>query len=107
MNGPSGMVFEHIWDYFHLEDSMNEFLQLFWLSFHIAHGHIPPRIGCVLGATCFLAMIKSSNVVCSIIVGKHCIDSQATLYVFNFAMFLQHIFTHTNLELQLRVVVKQ
>jgi hypothetical protein len=37
--------------------------------------------------------------------GKYCFDSQAALYVFNLAKFLQHIFPHTNLELQLRVVI--
>jgi hypothetical protein len=38
--------------------------------------------------------------------GKHCINSQATLYAFNFVNILQHISPHTNLELQLKAIVK-
>jgi hypothetical protein len=70
VNGPSRMVFEHLRDYFHLEDSVSGFLQLFQLCFHIAHVHIPPQIACVLGATYFLAMTKPSNEVYPIIMGE-------------------------------------
>ncbi len=34
------------------------------------------------------------------------LDLQATFYAFNFAKPLQHIFPHTNLELQLQAIVK-
>jgi hypothetical protein len=44
VNGPSEVVFERLWDYFHLEDSVNGILQLFQLCFHIAHGRIPPQM---------------------------------------------------------------
>jgi hypothetical protein len=37
--------------------------------------------------------------------GKHFINSQATFYAFNSMNILQHISPHTNLELQLRVIV--
>jgi hypothetical protein len=70
VNGISRMVFEHLRDYFHLEDSMSGFLQLFQLCFHIAHGHIPLRLTRVLGTTYFLTMIKLSNGVCLIVVGE-------------------------------------
>jgi hypothetical protein len=51
-------------------------------------------------------MINPLGGVCPIAVGEHCIDSQVTLYVFNFMMPLQHIFPHNNLELQPRADVK-
>jgi hypothetical protein len=35
-NGPSRMVFEHLGDYFHLEDLASGILHLFKLCFHIA-----------------------------------------------------------------------
>jgi hypothetical protein len=92
---------------FHLEHLTNGFLQLFQLCFHIAHGHIPPQIACVLRAAHLLAMTKFSGVVHPITVGGNGIDSQTAFYVFNSMKLLQHIFPHTNLELQLRVVVKQ
>jgi hypothetical protein len=57
-NGPFKMVFEHLWDYFHLKDLMNGFFQLFQLCFHITQGHIPPQIAHVLGAACLLTMTK-------------------------------------------------
>jgi hypothetical protein len=55
---------------------------------------------------CLLAMIKPSNEVRPIVMGKHCVNLQAMFYAFNFVMPLQHIFPHTNLELQPRVDVK-
>jgi hypothetical protein len=57
-NGHLGMVFEHLRDCFHPEDSMNGFFQLFQLCFHIAKGHIPLQIACVIGTICFLPMTK-------------------------------------------------
>jgi hypothetical protein len=39
--------------------------------------------------------------------GKHYIDSQVALYVFNSTMPLQPIFPHTNSELELKVITKQ
>jgi hypothetical protein len=35
INDPSGMVFEHLWECFHPEDSTSGFLQLFQLYSHI------------------------------------------------------------------------
>jgi hypothetical protein len=40
-NGPSRMVFEHLWDRFHPKDLTSGFPQLFQLCFHIVKGHIP------------------------------------------------------------------
>jgi hypothetical protein len=100
------MVFEHLWDYFHLEDLMNGLPQLFQLCFHIAQGHIPPQIARILGVARLLAMTKPLGGVRPIVMGEKYIDSQAMFYVFNFMKLLQHIFPQTNLKLQLKVVVK-
>jgi hypothetical protein len=43
-SGLFGMVFEHLQDYFHPENSMNGFPQLFQLCSHVAQGHIPCQI---------------------------------------------------------------
>jgi hypothetical protein len=67
---PSGMVFEHLQDYFHLEDSTSGFRKLFQLCSHITHGHIPPQIARVLGTTCLLAMTKMLGGVHPIVVGE-------------------------------------
>jgi hypothetical protein len=40
-NGPSGMVFKHLQDYFDLEDSMNGFIQLHQLCSHVAINCVP------------------------------------------------------------------
>jgi hypothetical protein len=61
----------------------------------------------VLGAIHLLAMMKPSSGVHSIVMGKHRINSQAVFYIFNFVKLLQHTFPHTNLELQLKVDLKQ
>jgi hypothetical protein len=74
-SGFLGMVFEHISDCFHLEDSTSGFPQLFQLCFHITHGHIPPQIADVLGVACLLTMTKSLGGISPIIVGKHCMNS--------------------------------
>jgi hypothetical protein len=42
ISGPSRMVFEHLQDCFHLEDSTSGFFQLFQLCSHITKDHIPP-----------------------------------------------------------------
>jgi hypothetical protein len=52
------MIFEHLWDYFHFEDSTSGFPSLFQLCFHIAHDHIPPQIARVLKVVHFLTMTK-------------------------------------------------
>jgi len=44
-----------------------------------------------LGVAHLLAMTKHLNGVHLIIIGRHCIDSQATFYAFIFSMPLQHI----------------
>jgi hypothetical protein len=59
-SGPSRMIFEHLWDYFHLIDSTNGFPLLFQLCFHIAQGHIPPQIAHVLATTHLLTVTKPS-----------------------------------------------
>jgi hypothetical protein len=41
-NGHFGMVYEHLYNYFHPKDSTSGFLQLFQLCYHIIKGHIPP-----------------------------------------------------------------
>jgi hypothetical protein len=74
---------------------------------HIAKGHIPPQFAHVLGAAHFLAMTKPSGIIHPIVVGEDYINSQVTHYAFNFVMSLQNIFPHTNLESQLRIIVKQ
>jgi hypothetical protein len=91
-SGLYGMVLEHLQDYFHLKDSANGFFQLFQLCFHIAHGHTPPQIARVLEANHLLTMIKPSSGIHPIVVGEHCIDTQATFYVFNSMKLLQHFF---------------
>jgi hypothetical protein len=57
-SGHSGMVFEHLQDCFHLKDLVSEFPKLFQLCSHIAQGHIPPQIACVLGVARLLALTK-------------------------------------------------
>jgi hypothetical protein len=106
-SNPSRMVFECLRDCFQLEDSISGFPQLFQLCFHITQGHIPPQIAHVLKATRLLTMTKPSSEVCPIAVRKHYIYSQAMFYVFYSMKLLQHTFPHTNLELQLKVVVKK
>jgi hypothetical protein len=82
------------------------FPQLFQLCFHIAQGHIPFQIAHVIGIAHLLAMTKPLGGVHPIVVGENCIDSQTALYAFNCTKFLQHIFPHINLELQLKAIVK-
>ncbi len=50
-------------------------------------------------------MTKPLGGIYPIVMGNHYIKLQAAFYAFNFAKFLQHIFPHTNLKLQLKVVV--
>jgi hypothetical protein len=64
------MVFEHLWNYFHPEDSTNGFPQLFQLCCHLAQGHIPPQIACVLGMAYLLAMTKLLGGIHPITMGK-------------------------------------
>jgi hypothetical protein len=67
------MVLEHLWDYFHPENSASGFPQLFQLCSHIAQGHNPPQIACVFGTAYLLAMTKLS-------IGIHPIIMAKTLY---------------------------
>jgi hypothetical protein len=69
-SGVFRMVFEHLQDYFHFEDSASGFPQLFQLHSHITQDHIPPQIACVLGPTCLLTMTKSLGGVCPIVMAK-------------------------------------
>jgi len=64
----SRMVFEYFRNYFH--KSANEFFKLFQLYSHITHGHIPPQIAHVFGATHLLTMIKPSNGVHPSVMGE-------------------------------------
>jgi len=64
------MVFEHLQNYFHPKYSMSGFFQLFQFCYHIAQGHIPPQIACVLGTAHLLAMTKPSNGVRPITMGE-------------------------------------
>jgi hypothetical protein len=57
-NNPSRMFFEHLKNYFHLEDFANEFSQLFQLCFHITQGHIPRRIAHIFEMVHILTMTK-------------------------------------------------
>jgi hypothetical protein len=54
-----------------------------------------------------ITMIKPSNGVHSIVMGKHYINSEVAFYVFNSTMPLQAISPHTNSELQLKIITKQ
>jgi hypothetical protein len=69
ISGHFGMVFEHFYNYFHLEDYTNGFSQLFQLCFHITQGHILHQITHILGVAHFLTMTKFLSV-CPIVVGE-------------------------------------
>jgi hypothetical protein len=105
-SGPSRMVFEYLQIYFHLEDSTNGFPQLFKLCSHITQGHIPLQITFVLGITCLLIMTKHVG-------GVRCNAGNIVWINKPHFMFLipQHFcntfLPHTNLELQLRTIMKQ
>jgi hypothetical protein len=94
-SGPFGMVFEHLWNCFHPEDSTSWFFQLFQLCFHIVKGHIPPQIAHVLGAAHFLAMTKHLGGVHPIAVGKtlYWLTSHALCLQF-YDAFLRHLSPH-------------
>jgi hypothetical protein len=98
-NGFTGMAFEHFQDYFHLEDLVSGFPQLFQLCFHITQGHIPPQIARVLGVAHSHDQVFRWSL-------SHCSGGNI-VSTHNSMKLLQHIFPHTNLESQLRVVVKQ
>jgi hypothetical protein len=61
-SGHYGMVFEHLQDFFNLEDLASGFLQLFQLCFHIVKGHIPLQIAHDFGAACLLTTKPLSGV---------------------------------------------
>jgi hypothetical protein len=69
-SGIFGMVFEHLRDCFHPEDSTSGFLQLFKLCSHIVKSQIPLQIASVLCTAHLLTMTKPSGKVCPIIVGQ-------------------------------------
>jgi hypothetical protein len=56
-------MFEQLQDYFSLEDSTSNFLQLFQLCSHIAQSHIHIHIVYILRMAQLLAMVKPSNMV--------------------------------------------
>jgi len=77
------MVFEHLRNWIHPEDSMSGFLKLFQLCFHIVKSHISLQIACVLGVTRLLFMTKPLGEVCPIEMGE-------TLYqLTNHVLYLQ------------------
>jgi hypothetical protein len=94
-NGPFGMVFEHLRDYFHLEDLASEFPQLFQICFHIARGHIPPQIARIFGVVCLLTMTKPLGGVCPIVVGETLYQLTSHALCFQFCeVFVTHFFLH-------------
>jgi hypothetical protein len=64
-----GMVFEHLWDAFHLEHSVTNFIQLHQLSSHVAMGHFPGSIVCILDAIRIWALAKPSGGIKAIVMG--------------------------------------
>jgi len=58
-NGPSGMVFEHLQDYFDPKDSTNGFIQLHQLCSHVAINCIPGFVVQILGVNKLLVLTKS------------------------------------------------
>jgi hypothetical protein len=100
------MVFEHLQDYVHFEDSTSGFLQSFQLCFHIAQGHIPTQIAHVLGMTCLLTMTKLSNGVRPIAVKETLYQLTSYILCFQFYEGFATHFSPHYLELQLKVVVK-
>jgi hypothetical protein len=70
ISGHFGIVFEHLWDYFQLEDSVGGFPQLFQLCSHITQGHIPCWITHILGVVHLLVMTKPLGGVCPIVIKK-------------------------------------
>jgi hypothetical protein len=70
INGSFGMVFEHLWGFFHLKDFVSGFPHLFQLCFHIAQGHIPCQITHIFGVACFLAMANPLGGIRPIAVGE-------------------------------------
>jgi hypothetical protein len=67
--GPSGMVFEHLWDVFDFKDSISDFIQFHHLSSHVAMGHFLRSIVHVLDAFRIWALAKPSSGIKLIVVG--------------------------------------
>jgi hypothetical protein len=79
---------------------------LFQLCFHITQGHIPPQIACVLRVACLSAMTKLLGEIRPIVMGEALYQLTSCALSFQLCeVFITH-FPHTNLELQLKVVVK-
>jgi L-cystine uptake protein TcyP (sodium:dicarboxylate symporter family) len=87
-------MFEQLQDYFSLEDSTSNFLQIFQLCSHIAQSHIHIHIVYILRMAQLLAMVKPSNMVHPIAI-KNVV--WPCLYAFNFKYIFQYIFPFTNL----------
>jgi hypothetical protein len=81
VNGIFGMVFEHLQDCFHPNESVINFSQLFQFCYHITQGHIPCQIAYILGAPHFLAMTKLLGGVRPLVVRE-------TLYQFTSHVFM-------------------
>jgi hypothetical protein len=105
LSGLSGMVFEHLRDYFHLEDLMVDFFSCFNFLSYRSRSQSISNYTCVFGTACLLTISKPSSGVCPIAMGKHYLNSQVPLYVFNSATPLQHIFPCTKSKSQLKAFV--
>ncbi len=90
-NAPSRMVFEHLQDCFHPQNSTSGFLQLFQICFHIFKGLIPLQIARVLGTAHLLAITKLSSKVHPIVVGEVMYRfTNCTLYLQFCDVFVKH-----------------
>jgi hypothetical protein len=70
VGGPSGMVFEHLQDYFEPEDLTHGFIQFHQLCSHVAMGRIPRFVVQVLGVSRLLSLVKPFSGIHPIVVEK-------------------------------------
>jgi hypothetical protein len=68
VSGPSGMVFNHLQDYFDLKDLAHGFIQLQQLCSHVATCRIRGFVAQVLGVSRLLALVKPSSGIHPIVV---------------------------------------
>jgi hypothetical protein len=101
-SGPSRIIFERLWDYFHLEDLASGFPLLFQLCYHIAQDHIPCQITHVLGTTYLLAMTKPLGGVRPITMGETLYQLTSRILHLQFHnVFITHFSPH-----QFKVITK-
>jgi hypothetical protein len=94
VNGLFGMVFGHLWDFFHPKDFANGFSQLFQLYFHITQGHISCWITHVFGVARIIAMTKLVNGVCPIVLGETLHQFTNHILCFQFMLNPTHFSSH-------------